>query len=750
MKLVAVVGNAYPLFGGAQFTVWTLLKRLRAEHGFECALYTPNPVPHRRHDAGIMFATYRDADELKQMVRAAQPDVMFATLEPAADALRVATHFNIPTLVDHQSFEYYRPSAAEKRRWQVDPKRSYPSLTDVRYVLQTADLHVVNSRFMRDCYTRKYGVKMRVLYPEFEQGALPSCHHPEYITGICGMPYKGADIFLALADAFPQEKFLLVGDVHPDYHSQFQQRQNILMRGRAASQAFLSRSKIVVVPSLWPEPFGRIAVEALGAGIPTLVSYTGGLKEIVDAAPFAIREFRTIGEWRSKLGALLESEVVQRAYAAQGRTLAAKFLEGKSTRLLARWLTQLAARKKPTYDAPMWITLRGGQTVKTAYSIVNDALYQALAQKNELRLHAAESRDALTSQLPDIVIDSDFSQHFTTVEPPLHGKWIAIRPWDFGPYPKQWVEKINRECDQLWVHSRWARRQAIAGGVDAQRVKVVPLGFDHQHFHPHGDRYPLPTTKRFKFLFVGATILRKGIDRLLEAYCTTFTRADDVCLVIKDHAGEVFYQGISYRDEIAKWQRNPNAPEIIYMKQYLSIAEMGMLYRACDVSVFPYRAEGFGMPILEAMASGTPPIVPNFGACLDFCNSPTAFLMPARRIHLPVQGEFAINTLGFTEELQTVDFCEVRIATLSEYLRKAYELAPARLRKKAHAGVQRAQQHFTWQHAATRALQYLTALHRSTVPYRLQHARELAARQQKRQEAAQAIYEAYLANSNPT
>ncbi len=62
---------------------------------------------------------------------------------------------------------------------------------------------------------------------------------------------------------------------------------------------------------------------------------------------------------------------------------------------------------------------------------------------------------------------------------------------------------------------------------------------------------------------------------------------------------------------------DPAAPAIVYLDGQLPEAELAALYRTCDLAVFPYRAEGFVLPILEAMASATPAIVPRLGPCLD-------------------------------------------------------------------------------------------------------------------------------------
>jgi glycosyltransferase involved in cell wall biosynthesis len=254
----------------------------------------------------------------------------------------------------------------------------------------------------------------------------------------------------------------------------------------------------------------------------------------------------------------------------------------------------------------------------------------------------------------------------------------------------------------------------------------------------------LPTTKRFKFIFVGATVFRKGIDILLRAYRQAFSAGDDVCLVIKDHLRDVFYKGISYREEIAKLQSEFDAPEILYLNDFISASELGSLYRACDAAVFPYRAEGFGIPILEAMACGVPPIVPKFGACLDFCSASNAFLMPVRRISLPVQGSFAFNTLGFRQEVKQVDFAEVPVNTLAEFMRRAYTLSPEALQRKANAGVERAHNHFTWADSTAAIVKQIAALERHNTPYRLRQQRSDAARRIKKQEAAQKLYQSLL------
>jgi glycosyltransferase involved in cell wall biosynthesis len=299
---------------------------------------------------------------------------------------------------------------------------------------------------------------------------------------------------------------------------------------------------------------------------------------------------------------------------------------------------------------------------------------------------------------PDVVIHHDFGSHFTDFDPPQGAHAVAVRTWDFGPLPRAWVDKINSRYDQLWVHCSWIARQAASAGVDPDRIRVIHHGFDPEVFRPEGPRYQLRTNRQFKFLFVGGMSFRKGTDILLKAFAQSFTAADDVALVIKDNSRDLFYRDNVVREQMVQLGADPMAPEIIHIDRFLPAGELSALYRACDVAVFPYRAEGFCLPILECMAAGTPAIVPRFGACLDFCDESTSFLVRVRRISAPVNRRLTV-ALGFTDEVAEVDFCEMPVAALADEMRRVYAQTVAERSEKSASGTARARSRFTWNDA---------------------------------------------------
>ena len=159
----------------------------------------------------------------------------------------------------------------------------------------------------------------------------------------------------------------------------------------------------------------------------------------------------------------------------------------------------------------------------------------------------------------------------------------------FGGIPLEWLDPMRDKVDEIWVPTNWVRDCYIQSGIPADKVFVVPNGVDADIFSPDGSKLPLKTNKSFRFLFLGGTIHRKGIDVALEAYLQAFSAQDDVCLVIKGQPGTV-YQGTELDTLLQSIRQNrPDAPEIEYTNAALTESEMGDIYRACNVLVHPYQ-----------------------------------------------------------------------------------------------------------------------------------------------------------------
>lgn len=217
------------------------------------------------------------------------------------------------------------------------------------------------------------------------------------------------------------------------------------------------------------------------------------------------------------------------------------------------------------------------------------------------------------------------------LDAPAEGRWVVIQPWEWGSAPKAWIAPFSEEVNEVWVPSRFVRSCYMRSGIPAERIVVVPNGVDTRRFQPEGERFPLRTKKKTKFLFVGGTIRRKGIDVLLDAWSRAFTADDDVCLVVKDLGSKTFYRGQTAQSMIAEYATRPGVAEMI-IEDSFDDAMMASLYRSVDALVHPYRGEGFGLPILEAMATGRAVITTGYGPALEFASEECAYFCPAKEV----------------------------------------------------------------------------------------------------------------------
>lgn len=298
----------------------------------------------------------------------------------------------------------------------------------------------------------------------------------------------------------------------------------------------------------------------------------------------------------------------------------------------------------------------------------------------------------------DVHVRHHFDPDFT---PPPDGRWVIMQPWEYGRLPEDWVRPVTTLVDEIWAPSRHVLRTFVSCGIPADRVHLVPLGVNTALFRPGAAPHAFKTDRRFKFLFVGGTIWRKGVDVLLEAYRAAFRRSDDVVLIIKELGQDTFYKGQGIGSTIQSFALDPSAPEILHFGEMVEEAAMPGFYAACDCLVHSYRAEGFGLPIIEAMACGLPVMATAGGSTDDFCTDRTAVRIPAE------QRGFKHTTVRFAGGSGWV--MEPNANELARLLREAYE-GKLDLGRRAALALETVRTEFTWEKAGEATLARIKAL----------------------------------------
>jgi glycosyltransferase involved in cell wall biosynthesis len=146
--------------------------------------------------------------------------------------------------------------------------------------------------------------------------------------------------------------------------------------------------------------------------------------------------------------------------------------------------------------------------------------------------------------------------------------------------------------------------------VPATRIDVVPHGVDHDRFRParseeeesagSAARARLGVDRAPYFLHVGAADPRKKVDQLVAAFAAA--RLDGVSLVLAGRLGKAHEAAVEAAIE------RVGRPPSIRLLGYVADEDLVPLMRGALALVYPSIYEGFGLPVLEAMASGCPVI----------------------------------------------------------------------------------------------------------------------------------------------
>lgn len=349
------------------------------------------------------------------------------------------------------------------------------------------------------------------------------------------------------------------------------------------------------------------------------------------------------------------------------------------------------------------INWAGSQFAGHSLAIVNQKICKYLQQDHHINLrkviHEKENTNDSVAEDPKKIF-SPFSKPDVTISHqwppnwsmPTNGQWVCMQPWEFGAIPREWYIHMKYWVDEIWVNSSYTKEGYVRSGIPENKICVIPLGVDENVFQPDVEALTLEPSS-FRFLFVGGTIGRKGIDILIQAYLNEFSTDDDVCLFIKDTGTQSFYKGITLEKMILEAMADPKNPRIVYMDNELSETELAGLYKACDCLVHPYRGEGFGLPIAEAMACGIPVIVPDKGSCRDFCNEDTTFFVPSKEVALLEKRVGNLDTVDFPWWLS------IDLKDLQQIMRFAYENLTL-VKEKGQKASQQILSSFTWKKSA--------------------------------------------------
>jgi glycosyltransferase involved in cell wall biosynthesis len=193
--------------------------------------------------------------------------------------------------------------------------------------------------------------------------------------------------------------------------------------------------------------------------------------------------------------------------------------------------------------------------------------------------------------------------------------------------------------DVVIVPSRWAKQVLLSNNLDrAADFYVAPLGVDRNIFHEHVMPVDYDAKDATIFINVGKWEVRKGHDILVEAFNSAFNKNDNVQLwmmCINPFIGE---RGNNEWAELYK--TSPLGDKIMLIDRVQTHQEVARIMAKADCGVFPSRAEGWNLELLEMMSMGKPVITTNYSGHTEYANKENSYLIDLPNREIAFDGQF--------------------------------------------------------------------------------------------------------------
>lgn len=302
------------------------------------------------------------------------------------------------------------------------------------------------------------------------------------------------------------------------------------------------------------------------------------------------------------------------------------------------------------------------------------------------------------------------------------------------------------QCDYVAVPTNWHRQMLIDQDMDDSKILVWPEGVDHRMFMPIPMEHRLDPQIRgplhdassdFTFLHIGKFEKRKSSQMLLQAFATLATnmKDDDRRVKLLLHCFNPYINNPNGRwmqtvataiqeagfgnpevlkeRHVAKFTHDDNPDFTIELigGWLQNPSDIMALYRAADAAVFPYCAEGWNLPLIEAMACGLPSAATFYSGPTEYLSKPDDLAVPNEEIFVPItEGTMMIARDNVFFHGAQGDWFQPHPDATVAAMTKLLDMAPGEFRNMGEAAASIVRNNWNWQKSARTALDSLIEL----------------------------------------
>ena len=234
---------------------------------------------------------------------------------------------------------------------------------------------------------------------------------------------------------------------------------------------------------------------------------------------------------------------------------------------------------------------------------------------------------------PEIVatfIDNWWVDWFPFIPERANRRWLLYMNCDGSPLYRGWIPTI--QAADVVATTACFGRTIVEDAIPERNVRVIPHGVDSMMYRPMPD-VRLPELKdRFVVGCIARNMVRKQIPLLIRAFAEFRLHAPDAILYL--HMNPHDPEGWDLPDLIRRFGIGDFTiiPDELSVSRGISDEAMAGVYAQFDVFALPTMGEGFGLPLLEAMACGVPVIATDCSAVTELVHDVGLLIRPAATV----------------------------------------------------------------------------------------------------------------------
>jgi glycosyltransferase involved in cell wall biosynthesis len=289
-----------------------------------------------------------------------------------------------------------------------------------------------------------------------------------------------------------------------------------------------------------------------------------------------------------------------------------------------------------------------GPINQLGYGIASLNIVKALAKENNVSLFVIGQPQITNQEDADIISQTIKNSQYPDFNAPCLRIWHQHDMSQFvgkGPKIGFPIFELNKfsdvekhhlsSLDKIFVCSKWAK-EVILDNIDIEEnnVNVIPLGVDRSIFRNETK----PRGKSTIFFNCGKWEIRKGHDILVDIFNNAFSEKDNVELWMMCDNPFLTKQETDQWHDLYKTSKLGSKIKIL--PRLSTQQEVYNLMQNIDCGIFPSRAEGWNLELLELMSCGKPVITTNYAAHTEFCNEKNSYLVDIDELQLAKDGKW--------------------------------------------------------------------------------------------------------------